>query len=604
MMNSLKPKMLQASFLSAIVFVSFATTGCSSGDNAAEADSQKAKTAESLSSKPKKKGPAFNFNAKNTGNKSGGAGSAKSNFSPKIKFTEVDESVGLDFIYQNGETGVSLMVETTGGGSGWLDFDLDGKQDVYLNQGGSPKGRGESTEPNDEIFRQVDAHFVSVANRANIFERGYSQGVATGDFDGDGFDDIYVTNAGVNKFFKNMGDGSFEDATESTGLGDFDRWSSSAAWTDLDLDGDLDLYVCNYVQYDRFDPIICVDDDKNPSICHPNQSLPWPDAFYVNNGDGTFSEESKIRGLFADDNKALAVAIADYNRDGYPDVYIANDTLANFLYINDGKCNFKEEARLVGCAVERSGSTQASMGLGVFDFDRNGFLDIYSTHYTEESNTLYANKGKAGFEDVTAKVDLHTVTKPWLGFGTIMGDFDCDSLTDIFIAQGHVNNSPHFQGKLKMEPAIFCYDGKDFQDVRETAGEYFKKTFLGRGVSSCDFDDDGDLDLLVSNQNDRANLLRNDSPRGSYVKLQFVGIESNRAGRGVQVSVTTDDPKKPFYHELVAGSSYVSSNQQILVFGLGDFKGKCKVDVRWPNGKTQVLTDVAVDQSMIVVENE
>ena len=163
-------------------------------------------------------------------------------------------------------------------------------------------------------------------------------------------------------------------------------------------------------------------------------------------------------------------------------------------------------------------------------------------------------------------------------------------------------NSPSFKGKLKMEPAIFCFDGKSFRDARKTAGDYFKKTFLGRGVSSCDYDNDGDLDLLVSNQNDRANLLQNDSPRGSYLKMQFIGIESNRAGRGVQVSVTTDDPKKPFFQELVAGSSYVSSNQQILVFGLGEFTGKCVVSVRWPNGKTQLISDVDVNQSMIIVE--
>ena len=580
--------------------VTITYSGCNGNGDSVETKAKKQSASKSVAAKPKKKGPAFSFNGKKT---SGSGDAKKSNFSPKVKFNEVDQKTGLNFVYQNGETGYSLMVETTGGGSGWLDYDLDGVQDVYMTQGGDPEAQPGPTQPNDEIFRQLDSgKFVAVANLTSISEHGYSQGVATGDFDEDGFDDIYVTNAGVNTFWKNMGDGSFQDATQSTGLGDLVRWSSSAAWTDLDLDGDLDLYVCNYVQYDRFDPIICTDADNNPSICHPNQSQPWPDAFYLNNGDGTFRDESKMRGLFAEGNKALAVAIADYNRDGFPDVYVANDTLANFLYINDGNCNFKEEAGLTGCAVERWGSTQASMGLGIFDYDRNGFLDIYSTHYTEESNTLYANKGKIGFEDVTAKVDLHTATKPWLGFGTIMGDFDCDSLADIFIAQGHVNNSPSFKGKLKMEPAIFCFDGKSFRDARKTAGDYFKKTFLGRGVSSCDYDNDGDLDLLVSNQNDRANLLQNDSPRGSYLKMQFIGIESNRAGRGVQVSVTTDDPKKPFFQELVAGSSYVSSNQQILVFGLGEFTGKCVVSVRWPNGKTQLISDVDVNQSMIIVE--
>ena len=555
--------------------------------------------AKSLKSKnvAEKKKSAFKVELSNLGSK----GAPKRNFVNRLSFLEVPPEMGLDFSYVNGAAGNSLMVETTGGGSGWLDYDRDGQMDAYLCQGGDPTRGPEPDQLNDSLFRQLDkGRFIPLIESVGIVEHGYSQGVSVGDFDGDGFDDVYVTNVGKNSLWKNMGDGSFLEVTNTALVGDGERWSSTAAWADIDLDGDLDLYVCNYTQYDRFHPHPCLDKFGKPAICHPKHVDAWPDACYFNNGDGTFDEQSQSRSLFGKGNKGLGVAVADFNRDGYPDIYIANDTTANFLFKNDGNGQFEEVAGSLGCSVDRAGSFQASMGLGIFDYNQDGFLDIYSTHYAEESNTLYRNLGEKGFQDSTAIVDLHTPTVPWLGFGTIMADFDCDSRADIFIAQGHVNNTKAYLGKQKMPAGLFAFDGDYFHEVTQGGGDYFGKKFIGRGVSACDFDLDGDLDLLVSHQNDKASLLRNESQKGHWLKLKFTGIRSNRNGIGVQVTVTAGP--NTYFQEVVGGTSYVSSNEPVLIFGLGDYSEACKIEVRWPTGEKQVLTSVSVDQQLQVIE--
>ncbi|MEC9093217.1 MAG: CRTAC1 family protein [Planctomycetota bacterium] len=524
------------------------------------------------------------------------------NFRPGLVFQEVQDASGIDFTYQNGQQGQSLMVETTGGGSAWLDYDLDGKWDAYLCQGGDPTKVATAQQPKDVFYRQgAGQRFEEVTPLCEIHEHGYSQGVSAGDFDGDGFGDIYVTNCGRNALWRNLGDGTFEEVTASTGVANGERWSSTSAWADIDLDGDLDLYVCNYVQYDRFNPHPCQDDKGNPAICHPKHVDAWPDALYINQGDGTFIDEANKRGVFGKGNKALGVAIADFNKDGYPDIYVANDTTANFLFINNGKANFEEVASLQGCDVDRAGSFQASMGLGIYDYDENGFLDIFLTHYEEESNTLYQNNGDVGFSDVSAKVRLYAPTLPWLGFGTVMADFNNDSLVDIFVSQGHVNNTPVYEGKQKMVAALFSFDGVAFHELTQTGGDYFERKFIGRGTSCCDFDQDGDWDLMVNHQNDRVSLLKNESKRGHFLKLNFVGTVSNRSGIGTRIVVKTAE--KEFFHELVGGTSYASSNEPSLIFGLGDYSGKCTIEIRWPTGRTETIENVAVDQAMIVVEN-
>lgn len=517
----------------------------------------------------------------------------------RIHFTSVAKASGIEFVHSNGAQGDSLMVESTGGGSGWLDFDVDGRPDIYLCQGGLSIAPPDSSQPNDAIYRQVAGNqFRGATEGAHIDERRYGQGVCVGDFNDDGFDDVYVTNVGRNTLWRNMGDGTFLDVTEEAGVGD-PRWSSSAAFADLDLDGDLDLYCCNYCIYDVLHPIDCRDIKGQKRTCHPKDVPAWPDECFFNQGDGTFLPEAQKRGLFGQGNKALGVVISDFDLDGDPDIYVANDTTENFYFENDGKGYFKEQAQRKGCAVNRNGLRQASMGLAFGDYDRDGWQDFYSTHFYADSNTLYRNLGgKKGFEDVTGFMNLHEPTLSYLGFGSVMQDFDQDGQMELLVANGHVE-SKIGEALYAMRPQLFSYNGEDFEEVLKTPGEYFHSRYVGRGVATADFDDDGDLDVMMVHQNTPSELLRNDSERGSWLKLSFRGRSANRRGIGAIAIVETISGER-FTMELCGGSSYVSTMQPCLTFGLGDEKKPVTVTVCWPGGQKQVLKDIAVNLSLIV----
>ncbi len=514
---------------------------------------------------------------------------------------------GLEHVYRNGEAGGSLMVEAIGGGVGWLDFDRDGLWDLYFNQGGDPAAADRTNQPFDRLFRRLPpsagGRFVDVTGACGIHETGYGQGVAVGDFDDDGFDDVYVTNVGANTLYRNLGDGTFVDVTVSAGVAD-ERWSSSAAWADLDGDGDLDLYVCNYVRYDPFHPMDCRNVKGEPRICHPRDVEHWPDECYENLGDGSFRPVAAAWGLFGPGNKALGVAVADFTNDGLPDIYVANDTTPNFLFVNEGKgtdgeMQFRESATLLGCAVDRNGMAQASMGLAVGDYDDNGWLDVYSTHFYDESNTLYSNLGASGFEDVTGLVGLHEPTLPRLGFGTAMADFNADGRQELIVANGHVENYPG-NPLLKMKAQLFSFNGQRFKDCSSAAGAYFEEKLVGRGVALADADGDGDLDVAIAHQNTPAALLENRSEAGHWLTFQFIGERSNRRGIGCRVAVTSGD--RTWIRELCGGSSYASTHQPLLAVGLGDRGEPCTVEVRWPSGAKQRLEGVAVDQTLVLRE--
>ena len=522
-------------------------------------------------------------------------------------FDDVAETTGLIHVYDNGEGGKSLMAEATGGGSGWLDYDRDGRPDILVGQGGDPSVANRDNQPSDTLFRNLgtapgESQFVDVTAAARLSERGYSQGVAIGDFDADGFDDIYVTNAGINRLFRNLGDGTFVDVTQESGTGD-PRWSSSAAWADLDGDHDLDLYVCNYLQYDILDPLPCNNAQGEARICHPRDIDPWPDACFVNNGDGTFREAAREMGLFGPGNKGLGVAVADFTGDGLVDLYVANDTEANFLFVNQGEGRFEERAMVLGCAVDRLGRTQASMGLAVGDYDNDGNLDIYSAHFYDESNTLYRGLGTAGFEDVTGLVGLHTPTLPRLGFGTVFCDFDADGWMDLFIANGHIENYPG-NPLLAQQPQLFEWTGSTWHDCSTMGGPFFEIRQVARGVAMADHDGDGDVDLAVMHQNTPVALLENRAELGRWLGLEFVGTTSNRRGIGCKAIVRCGD--REVVQQLVAGMSYASTHQPRLFFGLGpeadDAPVACEVEVRWPSGMVQTLDRVALGQTLTVTE--
>lgn len=522
---------------------------------------------------------------------------AKNRITSFPKFVDVAKQVGIDFTYDNGATGRVLMVESTGGGGGWLDFDGDGRWDLFLCQGGDPVAEVREAQPRDQLFRQVQPGvFEHRTDEAKLNGRRYSQGLSVGDYDDDGFDDIFVTNVGRDTLLHNEGDGTFTDVTPLAGVGD-ERWGSSAAWSDLDGDGDLDLYVCNYLAYDPYHPIPCNREDGKPATCHPRDVPAVPDECYFSQGDGTFLPEAQQRGLFGEGNKALGVVVADLNNDGLRDIYVANDTTPNFLFINQGAGQFKESAQLLGCAVSREGLAQASMGIAFGDFDRNGWFDLYCTHFTYESSTLYKNLGAVGFQDVTGLVGLHSPTFMKLGFGSVMLDFNQDGHDEIFVANGHIDDWRYKGESREMQAQLFSYEGPRFVECGDKAGDYFDRKLLGRGVAQCDFDDDGDWDLTVVHQNVPVSLLRNDSERGHWLKLRFIA-QSNRRGVGTRVVLTQSG--KSLTQELAGGTSYCASHEPALIFGLAKEIAPCELTITWPDGKRQVVQNVAVDQKLVI----
>lgn len=517
-----------------------------------------------------------------------------------VMFSDVAGQVGIDFEYQNGASGKRLMVEATGGGVGWLDYDRDGFWDIYFPQGGTPGASSTQSQPIDQVYRNIDGNKLQqITELSGVNEHEYSQGVAVGDFDNDGFDDVFVTNIGRNTLLHNRGDGTFDDITD---LRDFPQllWSSSAAWGDIDRDGDLDLYVCNYVDYDPFHPRICHNSKGQPAMCHPQQVEAVPDEFYINEGDGRFSASASRLGLYGPGNKALGVVIADLNNDDWPDIYVANDTTANFLFLNRHGQQFEEQAITLGCAVSGEGQPQASMGVGIGDVDRNGFLDLYCTHFVHEWNTLYLNLGAQGFHDRTAQYGLVAPTLRYLAFGTALSDLNGDGLLDIVVANGHIDDY-RFEGvEYEMQPQVFLNGGGRFVDVSKSAGAYFRQKRIGRGLAISDYNKDGRLDVLIGNQNMPPALLRNESEPLKWLAIDLIGCKSPRRGIGARVSISRGDDTA--FVELVGGGSYASSHESSVYFGLGDDCRVLDVTIQWPSGIVQVLSGVECDQRLSVIE--
>lgn len=517
------------------------------------------------------------------------------------QFSQVESQLQMEQTYLTGATGEELMVESTGGGAGWLDYDRDGAIDLYLNQGGSPKKADRQSNPSDQLFRNHAARkFSNVTTAAGIHEPGYSQGVAIGDMDNDGFSEVYVTNVGANSLFRNQGDGTFQEISTSAGVDD-PRWSSSAACADLDRDGDLDLYVCNYLQFDPDNPVICRHENGEPGICDPHQVEAWPDEFYLNLGDGSFRACAAQLGLQGPGNKGLGVAVADFNEDNRPDIYVCNDTTNNFLFLQQQDFTFKESAQQKGCAVSGYGEAQASMGVTVSDFNRDGLPDLYLTHFTRESNTLYQNLGPSGFNDVTSLLGLHVPTLHFLGFGVVMADFDFNGQDDVFIANGHIDDwSPHNED-FEQKPQLFSFDGRRWIDAGNHSGEIFQQRFVGRAVAAADYDSDGDLDLACVRQNEPAIILRNEAVHGNFLRLRLIGKTNNRDGIGVRVTVTSADASR-LVQQLCGGTSYCASHEPVLTFG--GVTAPVKVEIRWPNGRTQTTDVLSENQEVVILEGD
>ena len=492
------------------------------------------------------------------------------------------------------------MVETMSGGGGFFDYDDDGDLDIYLLNGAPLPGYDGPRPLTNVLYRNEEGRFVDVTVEAGLLEPSYSMGSAAADYDNDGDLDLYITSFGPNHLYRNEGDGTFREVTEAAGVGDAGL-GTSAAFSDIEGDGDLDLYVANYIEYSLDKPVYC--GNRNLGIrtyCHPDNYEGAPDVLYRNEGDGTLSDISVEAGVSLKEGKGLGVIFTDYDEDGDADIYVTNDSVMNYFFRNLGGGRFEETALTLGVGFDEEGRAEGSMGVDAGDYDGDGKLDLFVTNFESESNTLYRNLGDGTYADTTYASGLALPSLPWVGFGTSFFDPDNDSDQDIFVANGHIMDHPSLLSDATSYPQpkqIYENVGGRYADVSRFVGEPFGREQVGRGAAFGDWDDDGDPDLLVMNNNDVPNLLRNETENGNHwTLLRLTGRASNRDGIGAVVRVEASGRKQ--LDELRCGYSYLSMNDLRLHFGLGDAGRIDRLEIRWPSGLNQVFSNLPVDRLM------
>ena len=531
---------------------------------------------------------------------------------PSIQFADVTVKAGIGFVHKSGATAEKRMFETFGSGVAWIDYDNDGFQDVFFVNGTPDSSNALYRNNRDGTFTDVTARAgVTGIRKAGLPAVASAKaGVAVGDFDNDGYLDLYVTAFGPNTLYRNNRDGTFSDVTASARVGGPPtEWSTSAGFIDIDRDGDLDLYVVNYLDYRPADNPYCGQAKAGYRMyCHPAMFDGVADRLYRNNGDKTFTDISKQAGIANPAGKGLGVTFCDFDRDGKTDIYVANDTVRNYLYRNNGDGTFVDVAYGAGVGYDGNGKALAGMGTDCADVDGDGLPEIFVTNYSEELNTLYQNRGQGVFEDVTAAAGLGAGFLP-LGFGTAMYDADNDGDLDIHVTNGHViDNVSLYRPTLTYAQKDLLFENvgggaRRFRDVTALAGAALQATRVGRGLAVADFDNDGHLDVAISSLNQRAVLLRNSGARtGNWIAIQAKGKKSNSFGLGATVTIETSEGRQ--VREINNVASYLSSNDIRLHVGLGAAKVIRRSEVRWPSGARQVLPDVAVNRILTIEEVE
>ena len=534
------------------------------------------------------------------------------------RFREAAAETGLRFQHFTGATGKYYLPEIMGSGVALFDYDGDGDLDVFLAQGTvlePGKRLADSifpppawSKPGNRLFRNMlketgRLRFMDVTEQAHLVSMGYGMGVATGDYNNDGHPDLYVTNFGSNILYRNNGDGTFTDVTKEAGVADH-GWSTSASFVDYDRDGLLDLYVAHYVDFTVRGNKECFTPAGQPDYCTPAAYKPTLDRLFRNRGNGKFEDVTQAAGIGSAIGPGLGVAAADFNGDGWPDIYVANDGQANLLWLNNGNGTFRESALLSGAGYSTDGMARAGMGVAVGVFDGSGDESIFVTNLTGEGATLYQNTGRAQFTDTGMKYGLHLPTFPLTGFGAGWFDYDNDGRPDLFIANGAVTRIEKLQGDpypFHQRNLLFHNEGPRFRETSAAAGSPFTLSEVGRGVAFGDIDNNGSVDLVIANNHGPARLLLNETaPRGHWLSVRLRGVKSNRDGIGARLTVRPSDTgtnRGVLYGRVHTDGSYLSASDVRVHFGLGDARG-ATILAEWPGGVTEEWDKIPIDSQV------
>ena len=522
-------------------------------------------------------------------------------------FVDVTEEVGIRFKHSNGKTEHKHIIETMGSGVVFFDYDSDGDADLYFVNSGNVGQEGQNEEQvqhGNTLYRNDGAgRFVDVTAVSGAGDIGYGMAAAAGDIDNDGDADLYVANFGGDVLYRNNGDGTFTDITEAAGINN-DLWGIAAVYLDFDVDGDLDIFVVNYLVYELSMPVTIF--KGIVGYGHPRSYEGTPDVLYRNNGDGTFTNIAETAGVInPTEGRGMAAVACDYDNDGFPDIYVTNDTNRNFLYRNNGDGTFTDESLFIGVGYDEGGVAEGSMGVDFGDYNGDGWFDLIVAN--SEKATLYQNEEGLLFVDATVDSGLRQPTLPFVGFSPIFLDYDNDGDLDLFCANGH----PQDVIETLMDHETYSQRDQIFQnlgdgtysDISGTAGDYFTRALVGRAAATADYDNDGDTDIVIMNSNQRAVLLRNDGGNTqNWIGIKLIGNRSNRDAIGAKVTVVAGERKQ--LKAVKSGSSYASGSDTRLLFGLGENQRVEAITVVWKGGATQELKDVSINQHLTIIESE